>query len=395
MRTKLLIVLIIVFCSCGRKGTNQTNDTTSIIVIDLHSETESKITRLSDIAKDIDYIPLQTSEKSLIKNIAKIISCENKIYIKNNVVEVMCFNNEGQFLYKLDRSGRGPGEYSYITDFDISSDNNTLLILSSGKILEFKNTGTEFTFRNSINLKRPAPSMLDIVPGTSNVLLSIDPIMGSEPSLSVIINFNGDTLNFKPNCYKYEKVDKMTTVHIWESLHYKFDNCVFFREQFSDTIFSVNSSSNDFIPRLVLDSHGSVLPPQAKGDRSYFQRHPGNNSFLYTIIEVPKYLIYSYEYGLQKYRIIFDKSINKKFEIALNDALINDISGGPSFDPDFCSENILYSTVDALTLKKYVASENFKKAQVQNPKKKEELKKLADSLEETDNPILIVVTPKN
>jgi hypothetical protein len=48
-----------------------------------------------------------------------------------------------------------------------------------------------------------------------------------------------------------------------------------------------------------------------------------------------------------------------------------------------------------LTLKKYVASEDFKNAQVKDLKRKDKLKELADRLKETDNPILIVVTPKN
>jgi hypothetical protein len=50
--------------------------------------------------------------------------------------------------------------------------------------------------------------------------------------------------------------------------------------------------------------------------------------------------------------------------------------------------------MDAMTLKKYVISEDFENALVKDPKKKSELKKLADSLNETDNPVLIIVTPK-
>ena len=47
-----------------------------------------------------------------------------------------------------------------------------------------------------------------------------------------------------------------------------------------------------------------------------------------------------------------------------------------------------------MTLKNYVAGEEFKKAIVKYPEKKEELRKLADSLKETDNPVLVMVTPK-
>lgn len=392
MKTSLTfaISLLIISTLYGQSGEKAN---TTIKTIDLLAPPASTLVNLSDIAIDVEYIPLQTTGNSLIERIGKIITCENRIYIKNGL-EVMCFDKEGHFLYKLDKSGRGPGEYTFIIDFDISSDNKTLLVLSSLKILEFKNTGTEFAFLKSINLKRPSPSKLDMVPGTNNVLLSIDPLGGYEASLSVLINLNGDTLYFKPNCYKYEKIDKMTIVHIWESLHYKFNNSVCFREEFSDTIFSVNGKSNNFIPILILDSHGKILPPKGKGDREYAKRHSGEFTFVYTILEVPRYIIYLYEHNLSKYKVIYDKSVNKKFEIELKNALKDDLSGGPNFDPNFCNEGKLYSSVEALTLKKYVASEDFAKVRVRDLKKKDGLKALADKLNETDNPVLIIVTPK-
>jgi glucose-6-phosphate 1-dehydrogenase len=59
-----------------------------------------------------------------------------------------------------------------------------------------------------------------------------------------------------------------------------------------------------------------------------------------------------------------------------------------------CTNSKFYSSVDALTFKKFIESADYLKAKVRDPKKKEELKRLADSLKETDNPVLIVVTPK-
>ena len=50
--------------------------------------------------------------------------------------------------------------------------------------------------------------------------------------------------------------------------------------------------------------------------------------------------------------------------------------------------------VDAIVLKKYIESEKFKSIQV-NESKKTQLRKISDSLKETDNPVLVIVTPKN
>jgi len=150
MRTILLSVLIIIFCSCGRTDTNQANDTSTIKVIDVISSPDSEIINLSEIALDIEYIPLQTSKNILIEGIFEIITCANKIYV-NTLTNVICFDIKGQFLYDLSRGELGPGEYlDIIYDFDISSDDNTLVVLLIDRILEFNNTGNGYTKQDGL-----------------------------------------------------------------------------------------------------------------------------------------------------------------------------------------------------------------------------------------------------
>lgn len=212
--------------------------------------------------------------------------------------------------------------------------------------------------------------------------------------MSILINLNGDTLNLKPNHYKFEKVDKFTRGLANESLHYDVGNGICFKEEFSDTVFFINKESNKFHPRLILDSHGMGFSPRIRYDTEYARNHATEIYWVYSIIEIPRYIIYTYEHNRSRNKILYDKSTNKKFKIALNGALKDDIIGGPAFDPNYCSEGKIYSSIDALPLKKYIGSEEFKEGHVRDPKKKEQLKKLADSLNETDNPILTIVTPK-
>lgn len=397
---------MIIFCSCSRNISQKTDG--SIKVIDLLSEPESEITKLSDIATDLVYVPLQTTENSLIKSITKIVTCGNKIYIRNGYTDILCFDKEGKFLYKLNKPGRGPGEYNFIRDFDISSDNKILTVISDGNLVVYNNTGTEFIFDKSINLmylfqsnSQPI-SKISMIPGTNNILLSIDPFTGSEQFLSILIKIDGDSLYFKPNHYKFE--DRTTNyMMINESLQYNFENKVCFKEEFSDTVFFVNKETNEFQPRLIFDSHHQGASPRLRYDKEYGRSHFAEVYRVYLIIETPRYIIYTYEHNKTGYKMLYDKSANKKFklnewnyynDVASKNALKNDINGGPGFDPDFCCENIVYSSVDALTLKKYVEGEEFAKAKVNDPQKKTALKNLADSLKETDNPVLIVVTPK-
>jgi hypothetical protein len=365
-----------------------------IIRIDLLAEPEGSINFLTDIATNVEYVPLQMTKQSIINIISKIIIYKEKVYIKSRS-EILCFDISGRFLYKLNQSGRGPEEYGLLIDFDLSSDGKILVILSNKRILAFENSDKGFVFKNSINLKPPLPSKISLVPWTSNILLSIDPSYGTEPSLSILLNKNGDTLYCKPNLYKYKKISKEITGSFYESLHYKVGNNLCFREEFSDTVFCVSKETSMFLPRLIFDSHGRVFPPRAKGDLEYAKSHSGQFTWIYNISEVNRYIIYAYEYNHTRRRVLYDKSNNKRLEMKLKEALVDNICGGPNFDPTFCSEGKYYSVVEALNLKEYVQKESFAKARVQFPNKKEELEKIATSLNDIDNPVLIILTPKN
>ncbi|HPR73478.1 MAG TPA: 6-bladed beta-propeller, partial [Bacteroidales bacterium] len=66
MRTKLVILLMIFLVSCGRESSREKDNTGSVLEIDLLPEPESGITKLSEIAENVEYIPLQTTDSSLL-----------------------------------------------------------------------------------------------------------------------------------------------------------------------------------------------------------------------------------------------------------------------------------------------------------------------------------------
>jgi hypothetical protein len=306
----------------------------------------------------------------------------------------MCFNKKGDFLLKLSKNGRGPGEYRLITDFDISSDNKTIILLSNSKMMIYNNNGTEILFTKSIDLS-DGVLKISFVPGTDNVLLSNGPWYGTEPTLNLLINIKGATLSLKQNYYKYEKSGPGFRSP-FDAIQYKLEDRVCFKEGFSDTIFYVDKS-NKFFPKLILDSHGTVPPPKVRGDLEYAKLHSDEFSSVAIAYEVPRYIFYYYMYKNLRHKIVYDKVTDKKYEIALESALKDDINGGPDFDLNVnsCTGNTFYSSVNALSFKKHIESSDFTEAKVLDSKNKEELKRLADSLKEDDNPVLVLVSPKD
>lgn len=411
---KVLIFAMIVLCSCGRKSTDNTTNPDSVIKIDLLSEPESVITGLSDIAENIEYIPLQTTENSLIGAFTlKTLNVDDRIYIQNGGMtgEILCYDLSGKFLFKISNKGRGPEEYDFITDFDVSSDNKVLTILSGStrKLVTYGISDSGFTFLRSITLNEPAPWRVSLVPETDLAFLSIPSWLGTEPALSLLINVAGDTIHSRPNSCNFDRIQTggvASRSTEGKLLTYKIGDLVCFKEDLSDTVFYVDAKNSSFKPRIIFDTHGTSFTPAMRGGSEKLKDN--STTYIPKIFETSRYVFSMFYTIIVEQRIVnlygffFDKKTNSKYKIDVGEdrkpRVKDDLSGGPDFTIEYqenpCSNGRLFSFAEAMMLKKYVDSDDFKNAKVRDPGKKSELKKLADSLEETDNPVLIIVTPK-
>lgn len=95
-----------------------------------------KIDYLSNYAKDIQYIPLETKKESLIKTINRIVVEKNKIFILS-ANSILIFDIKGNFIGNVNRFGRGPQEYTGILSFLVDPVSENICILSSQGILEY------------------------------------------------------------------------------------------------------------------------------------------------------------------------------------------------------------------------------------------------------------------
>lgn len=141
----ITILAVVVFISCHDNGKKVKiiEGRTEIInsIEDKHAITNKK--DVLSFILDRDYadflahigptniIPLETTDQSLIGQIRKILCYDGKIYIHNHIngnSSLMRFTMTGHFEDKIEKTGRGPGEYIKLGDFDI--DNNGDIYLS-------------------------------------------------------------------------------------------------------------------------------------------------------------------------------------------------------------------------------------------------------------------------
>lgn len=382
MKKIIVPLILLVSIGCIQKEENLQ------INIDLLSKPIKKISHLSEIATNVEYIPLQTSDNSLISYIHDMKADSNRLYIYI-LNEILCFDERGLFLFKLDKEGRGPEEYTYIYDWDISPDGNYLLILLNRRIILYNNTGKNFEFLKSFRLIG-SPSTADFVPGHNYILLSSFSSAGNDIFRNVIIDFMGDTLNSRLNYYKFYPETLRGFAFTYSNLHYIFNNSIKFKEVTCDTIFTLEENK-EIKPYLILDSHGLLPLPQDFTNFSIENIRERLN--VQRILEVPRFLIFRILYK-DLFFLVYDKNTFQMQEINAETFLEDDLVGGVNFEPKFCMHNKLYSWVDVLTLKKHISGKGFIESKVLYPKQRDSLQKLVDNLQVTENPVLIVVTPK-
>jgi len=111
-------------------------------------------THPDSIVEIVRYVKLETKSESLISNYSKVLSCGDTIFIMDKSQSQQCilaFNFDGDFLFKLDARGRGPGEYLEIKDFFVDSKLKQIGILNWGNVNIYDFNGN---FIATVNLRK-------------------------------------------------------------------------------------------------------------------------------------------------------------------------------------------------------------------------------------------------
>ena len=103
-------------------------DTTSI-KIDLMA-TDSDTLYYSSFVDSLSYIPLETKDDCLIREITDATLTNQYIFILDTPQQsVWIYSTKGKFIRSLHHQGNGPGEYINLIQFEYDADNRELLLL--------------------------------------------------------------------------------------------------------------------------------------------------------------------------------------------------------------------------------------------------------------------------
>ncbi len=386
MKITLIILMSIFLVSCN-------NSKKELYKFDPNILDEREI-NLSDIADNILYIPLDNSILMSGVNINyNPVFANNRIYLCDQNQGILVFSRSGKFLRKIGKKGRGPGEYVYGSPFTVDPESGTVYLDdSNSKIKVYSRSGN---FLRSFDLSEYQGS-IDVIDFFRNkIFVSFNLQFGDNFKFEwVFLDTLGNIINKKDRSIPIFKSNYLvgggTFIH---------DGKLNFWNNFTDTVITF---STDFTikPNFLMSQGDFRLPKQYVDDP--IKRLPEYISFE-QILETNRFLIIRYNFYKGKNSLVLiDKEKNKSFLSywSFDDyrGLTNDLDGGTRFQPrGYLFENgkeYLVEIKDAIKIKTYVNSDEFKNAKSINPEKKKTFKEIADNLKEIDNPVIIMVRLK-
>lgn len=394
----ILLTLIIVLFSCTQK--KELNN-----IVDLTSITDPNVNNLSELGSDITYIPLQTNAGCLIKKIDKLIY-EGGSYFLGSINkfplaeggspffveprnELYRFSKNGEFICQISREGEAPSEYKRIKDFMFNESNNTIEIFSGIEVKEFSMEGI---WKKKTNIEYDQVATLG---HTNNQFLGfIDNSRGQNEYSFVLIDTNGKIKNRFENKYKFTSAQGI--FYPAECIFYRYDGILHCKELHSDTIFSFDNGT--FIPKYILKQGEAKFTSDLRENEQYIFKNREKIIIQENSFESKNYLFYQYMWKKRDNCLIKNKSNETQYLIDNEAGLVNDLDSGPNFKIQNTitvdGNEYLTSWINAFELKAHVVSNDFKNSTPKSPEKKKELEQLANSLNENDNPVLMLVKLK-
>lgn len=341
------------------------------------SESPKEIT-LNELASDIRYVPLETTDDCLMNNEFYIMQYTGEDIITSGIFH---FDKNGKFLNKIGSKGQGPEEYLQGL-FAFGDWKNKLLYVQNWTTLTCY--GFDGTFVRSVptpQLNMGAAGLFD----ENHILYSNDIYYADKANpiqLYMVDSQNGKTVSkWRGHLEENKKYGMILTSR---DFMYNYDNSLFYKPALENVIFKILSPKKR---QLVykFDCSGKDIDVSADevDPKKRFQ-------FLsvYWAKETAQYLFVNYGMKNISRLGIYDKEKKTFTNVTIKDNL----AGGYDIHPAWTSDDnhllMVYYAGGLLQDKEKRYSTGLL------PERKKELDELLKNIKEDDNPVVILVTLK-
>ncbi len=375
----LITSVLIILNACG------TNYLKKDLIINPLDAIEREV-RLSEFTTEVTYIPLDN--KILFQHPTRIETTKDHFIMSTFPGNILCFDHNGNFINEIGSRGRGPGEYRTGLYFTIDP-KNELVYIYDNRIITYTFNGK---LVREFSIEKFDGRFYDIAFLNDKIYLGGVIQSGYSKYSWLIIDTLGNFFS-----HKYNSIPPFESRGGTSGGFFKSNERLFYWNNFNDTIFMIQDSLYE--PSIYF-AQGDFRTPQGNIPNEIdYRKYFATRNILKTDSYI--FLFYHFENYLQSgYISKKDGVINVVGKIDSHSGfdipgIPNDIDGGLAFPPSYYfqenSEEYLIGWFHAYRLKAHVESETFKNSTPKYPEKKKELEKLAASLNENDNPVLMLV----
>ena len=161
----IIILTTILFANCN----NSSKKGTSSYLISLPLKETCLIDDLTPFIDSVQMIPLEAKEGAFITQIEKIILDSHQQIIILNSTGILQFDATGNFIRRIGKIGRGPGEYQKIYDICLDQTKEKLLALDyNNQVLQYSLTDGHFMQSIHPQLPKEYPTCAGIASGPND-----------------------------------------------------------------------------------------------------------------------------------------------------------------------------------------------------------------------------------
>lgn len=361
---------------------------TSVIDIKFNLKDIQPANTLNKLVKSYSIIPIETNDSALITFLNKILFRKNDMYVlDSHYKQILRYSTDGKYIGKLQRIGKGPGEYTAISDFCLDEKGNLYIVdPNQRKILIFapdfqfiKEKKLNFYF-NNISFSKDFKHIFLYTALTYN-----------EPKYAYqLMELSTDLRVEKGLGHSIERCDNIFANSEGNGIIKKEDDQVFFFPYFSSDIYKVTNDT--LLPAYHLDFGKKILTVKmANNDFDDMMNYVGKEDYISSISYVQNNDMMVY--GYMDTKLFYNSFYNKTSNHVVTIVTPTDPSCGCGTVIRFVCfhNNQLVTYLSPVAVKGFVKLIDPDRNKIENEQVLEDVLKTSKQAQQENNPVLFFI----
>ncbi len=395
-KLSLLLISVVLFLSCNQLDKHTEVNTSESKVIDVNINDSQSEANLSNVIESFEYVPLETTDNSLIGTPYGIRANSEYIitYHQASIHSVTIFKRDGEFVEKIEiEEGSGPGQLYYPSYFDVNFQNEEIALIGYRKLNLYSFEGDlikEITL--DFHPKALSHDGENFIFSMGNTLFQ--DLNDAKSNILVTDRNGGLKATFLPIEEEKAGITMSTS-----STYTKYNGKTLFSDYPGYKIYSMNSDSINL--RYELNFGDGNIPREKYNERG-MDEIAGNQGFPFlerifdseyigpvsNFYEFENHISFSFNLDrMNRYTLFFSKETGN---YKLSNNWVNDLDGGKT--PFFYSKDDDYLIAITEPLDLFEHAENLN---VEESELKSNILDVLSNIQESDNPIVIFAKLRN